>query len=189
MVDPLKKAIPDTLVEYNRVQVGISSLTLAMWLSDGCSTAAAQWAIYQLIEEGRLRPAIYELAPPNWQKQWYFHVYPTQRLWDWWAAPSPTQKDGPVGVDGFRLQGHEFEDLTPLDMRILTCLWGNGTLPDVNVEKAIVAVYDEAKAYGKMAAFESAYKRLNRKLRKQSRGTISIQPTRGHLRIIIRKGQ
>src|SRR5262249_9872911 len=84
------------------------------------------------------------------------------------AAKAPDElADGPVGPDQFRLSPYLFKKLTKRDMQILTLLWSEGSLANVEIGAAVQAIYDSPYEED---AFESARKRLGRKLVKQSNG-------------------
>ncbi len=89
-VEAAKRDIPEALTEDGRdfASSGVSAPMLGQWLCEGWghSRNAAEWAIADCIRDDCLRPAKIKPLPNDWQSQRHFQVFPTRKLWDWWAT-------------------------------------------------------------------------------------------------------
>jgi hypothetical protein len=75
-----------------------------------------------------------------------------------------SKADGPVAPEHFRLEPKEYGPFTPLQWRLLACLWGKDAL---EVGEALEALYGHDHEQDQNA-LRLVVRRLNRKLRKQS---------------------
>jgi hypothetical protein len=89
--------------------------------------------------------------------------------------------DGPIGFNAFRVGRWTFTDLTPVGMRLLTCLWERGAARggEGYVEARVVAeaVYGISRVEFAEKQ-DAARKRLSRTLVEQSDGAVSVSSRR-----------
>lgn len=97
------------------------------------------------------------------------------------AAPAH-EPDGIVGPKSFRLGGHTFTDLTPIEIDMLKFLWSKGTFPEALPREVKSVVYGDGHQVT-LGTVNTHKKSLSKKLFSQSCGRWQVKQVQGKYKL------